>query len=309
MVVPRRRPVDDETDVGRWAISWADFLTLLFAFFVVMYGISTVNQEKYRRLSESLSQVFDRNPRPDAAEDPNRIQNPDDASGLFDGSVEVTPGDSVFIEDDTASRTARLAELRSRLSSDLDGLFEEGQVEIDGSALWFTIEIRSSLLFEAGDVIPAIEADPLLTRIAQALSSTQNPIHVEGYTDNQPIESGQFPSNWELSAARAAAVVRILQINGLPPERLAAVGYGQYRPAYSNRTPEGQSLNRRIVIVVSRDERVRRALMATGNEGVNDQTVRSLLVPETEDPNALEQTETETGIIFRRAELGEPQDP
>ena len=307
--MPRRRPIDEDQDVNRWAISWADFLTLLFAFFVVLYGISSVNQEKYRELSESLTEIFSRNSAGSTPSDPDVVFNRQRGEGLLDGGQQITPSEFVYVDSPEGQASVRLRQLQSDLTSSLVGLFEEGQVEIDGNELWFTIEISSSLLFETGDAIPAIEADPLLSVISDYLSPTNNPIHVEGYTDDQPIRGGQFPSNWELSAARAAAVVRVLQLNGLAPERMAAVGYGEYRPAYSNRTTDGQSLNRRIVIVVSRDERVERAVTASGNNAVSEETVKSLLVPEPiVDDNALEQIDTGTGIIFRRALIEEVQE-
>lgn len=307
--MPRRRPVDEDPDVNRWAISWADFLTLLFAFFVVLYGISSVNQEKYRQLSESLTEIFSRNPAGSRPSDTNVVYSRQTGEGLLDGGQQITPSESVYVDSPEGQASLRLRQLQSDLTSSLVDLFEEGQVEIDGNELWFTIEISSSLLFETGDAIPAIESDPLLSVISDYLSPTNNPIHVEGYTDDQPIQSDQFPSNWELSAARAAAVVRVLQLNGLAPERMAAVGYGEYRPAYSNLSTDGQSLNRRIVIVVSRDERVERAVVALGSNGVSEETVKSLLVPEpiVED-NALEQIDTGTGIIFRRALIEEVQE-
>jgi len=158
-------------------------------------------------------------------------------------------------------------------------------------------------------VIPAIEADPLIRRIADQLRGLSNPIHVEGYTDNTPVSGQRFPSNWELSAARAAAVVRMLEMNGVNSERMAAVGFGEHKPAYSNRTEEGQRLNRRIIIVLSRDETVRQSLISTGSSGLSEKTVKTLLVPETStEPDALEQVETEAGIIFRQAEVPQAEE-
>jgi len=296
----RRRPIEDDSDLQRWMVSWADFLTLLFAFFVVMYGISSVNQDKYRQLADSLSEVFDRNQFGGGVNSQSIFDQ--SGAGILDGGQSLIQAPATFIEVDDAQATAELRELQARLTADLDGLFDAGQVEIQGGKLWFTIEIRSALLFEPGDVIPAIEADPIIAKIAEVLRSADNPIHIEGYTDNQPVSGDRFPSNWELSAARAAAVVRMLEMNGVESALMAAVGYGEFKPAYSNRTLEGQQLNRRIVVVVSRDQAVRQALIATGSGGISDLTVKTLLVPEV-DPgeDALEQVETETGVIFRQA--------
>jgi len=303
----RRRPIEDDPDLQRWMISWADFLTLLFAFFVVMYGISSVNQEKYRELADSLSEVFDRDQFGGGVSSQSVFDQ--GGAGILDGGQSLIQAPATFIEVDDAEATAAMRELQARLTADLDGIFEDGQVEVTGDTLWFAIEIRSALLFEAGDVIPAIEADPIIAKVAAELKGIPNPIHVEGYTDNQPVTTERFPSNWELSAARAAAVVRMLEMNGVDSSQMAAVGYGEYKPAYSNRTIEGQQLNRRIVIVVSRDEAVRQALIATGSGRLSDLTVKTLLVP-TSDPgeSALEQVETDTGVIFRQATVPDAEE-
>lgn len=296
----RRRPVEDDPDLQRWAISWADFLTLLFAFFVVMYGISSVNQEKYRQLADSFSEIFDREEIGGSLNSQGIFDQ--SGGGILEGGQSIVQAPATFIEVDDAEATAALRELQARLVADLDGLFDAGAVEIAGERLWIAIEIRSALLFEPGDVIPAIEADPLISRIAEQIRGLANPIHVEGYTDNTPVATERYPSNWELSSARAAAVVRMLEINGVDPSRMAAVGFGQYKPAYSNRTEQGQQLNRRIVIVISRDEAVRQSLISTGSSGLSDTTVKTLLVPEAlGEPQALEQIETDTGVIFRQA--------
>lgn len=300
--MPRRRIVEDDPDLMRWAVSWADFLTLLFAFFVVMYGISSVNQEKYRQLAESLSEIFSKETLNGGLSEEAAQQR--SGSGILEGGRSLTQNPATFIELDDAEPTEALREIQARLSADLDDVFDAGAVEISGGRLWVSIEIRSALLFEAGDVIPAIEADPLIRRIAENIAQLTNPIHVEGYTDNTPVSSALFPSNWELSAARAAAVVRMLEMNGVDASRMAAVGFGEHKPAYSNRTPEGQQLNRRIVIVLSRDEAVRQSLISTGSGGLSELTVKTLLVPEVEPAaDALEQVETEAGVIFRQAEM------
>ena len=305
--MPRRRPIEDDPDLIRWAVSWADFLTLLFAFFVVMYGISSVNQEKYRQLAESLSEIFNSDRLAGELESQETVF--DGGAGILPGGQSVIQAPATFIDVDDAEATQALRELEARLTADLDGVFDAGLVEISGERLWIAIEIRSALLFEAGDVIPAIEADPLIRRIADQLRGLSNPIHVEGYTDNTPVLGQRFPSNWELSAARAAAVVRMLEMNGVSSERLAAVGFGEHKPAYSNRTEEGQRLNRRIIIVLSRDETVRQSLISTGSSGLSEQTVKTLLVPETStEPDALEQVETEAGIIFRQAEVPQAEE-
>ncbi|GGO85046.1 flagellar motor protein MotD [Marinobacterium nitratireducens] len=296
--MPRRRPPPDDSPQDRWVVSYADFITLLLAFFVVMYAISTVNEEKYRALSEALSGVFESGGRVAG----NGGQPLEDDLAVGDRREPEAPPIEIDAPDEARSEQLRalLDGLRRRFSPRID----DGEMKIDGNDLWITIELRAAQLFPSGSALPQIEADALLGDIAELLVGLDNPIHVEGFTDDRPIETDQFPSNWELSAARAAAVVRILALNGLAPQRMAAVGYGEYQPAYSNRTAEGRSRNRRVVVVISRDERVRRAVQAFGSQQISTDAVSELLQPEpASPPPALEQVETQSGgILYRQAE-------
>ncbi|WP_020681741.1 flagellar motor protein MotB [Marinobacterium rhizophilum] len=293
----RRHPPLDDTRQDRWVLSYADFITLLLAFFIVMYAISSVNEEKYRSISEALSGVFEgtgkpagsaaqaagtdlaigRSPRPDAP------------------AIEIDPADEKITE--------QMRSLQAQLKRRFSPQIEAGSMTIDGNDLWLSIELRASNLFGSADALPEIEADALLGQVAELLRGLENPIHVEGFTDDRPIETDLYPSNWELSAARAAAVVRILALNGVSPQRMAAVGYGEYQPAYSNRTQEGRSMNRRVLIVVSRDKRVRRVVSSFGSQQISNDTVSELLEPEEAPPlPAIEQLETDNGgVLFRRA--------
>lgn len=297
--MPRRRPPEPDAPLDRWVLSWADFLTLLFAFFVVMYAISSINEEKYKSMSEALSQVFSGPGGPKGV-------NPamEGGSGFLEGGETFEKAPAQLTGPANENETLLLNTVRAALESDFSRQVADGEIEVSGSDLWFSIELRSSLLFESGGAIPSIAADAILSRIAERLQGLENPVHVEGFTDNEPIATEQFPSNWELSAARAAAVVRLLGMNGIAPSRMAAVGYGEYQPAYSNRTEEGRRLNRRIVIVVSRDEKVRRGVLSYGSEQVSSDAVRTMLRDDRDSadvPPALEQIETEDGILFRQA--------
>ncbi len=295
--MPRRRPAEPDAPADRWVLSWADFMTLLFAFFVVMYAVSSVNEEKYRSLSEALATTFT-----GQGGAPAGVVG-GGGSGVLPGGETDSEQPAVRIAPTDQEQSRKLAQLRAQLQADFSHETFDGLVEVGGNDLWFSIELRSSLLFASGSAYPAIEADKILAQIAGRLRGLPNPIHVEGFTDNAPIDTAQFPSNWELSAARAAAVVRLLAMNGVEPQRMAAVGYGEYQPAYSNRTEQGRQLNRRIVIVVSRDEKVRRAVSSYGSHQVSADAVSSMLTePETPDePAPLEQVDTENGILFRQA--------
>jgi len=296
--MPRRRPKIEEDHRDRWVVSYADFITLLLAFFVVMYAISSLNEEKYRVLSDTLAGVF-----ADSGRAPgNTGQQVSDDLAIGDFRLPEAPPIAIDPPDPVQSDQLRalLEQLRARFSP----LIEAGEMKVDGNDLWIAIELRAARLFPSGSALPEIEADVLLGDIAELLRPLGNPLHVEGFTDNRPIDTDQYPSNWELSAARAAAVVRILALNGLAPRRMAAVGYGEYQPAYSNRTEEGRSRNRRVVIVISRDERVRRVVSAFGSQQIATDAVSELLQREpAPPPAALEQVETASGgVLYRQAE-------
>ena len=307
--MPRRQKPDDYVKHDRWVISYADFITLLFAFFVVMYAISSVNEEKYQYLTESLAGVFLGGEKPIDLAPGDGEGHSESGLGLFIGGKTDVDVPEVTISPPDQEETDILKALQEEMEVSFAKLISEGQIVITGNDLWFAIELRANYLFPSGSALPNIAADELLEKIADGIKGHANPIHVEGFTDNQRISTDAYPSNWELSAARAAAVVRVLAQFGVEPERMAAVGYGEFQPAYSNRTARGQRLNRRVLIVVSRDEKVRRAVSSFGSQQVSADAVSTILTTEeqTELPS-IEQVETEGGgIIFRRHEPETPE--
>jgi len=135
---------------------------------------------------------------------------------------------------------------------------------VRGNELWVEIELNSSLLFGSGDAMPSDMAFNIIDKVAGILKPFDNPIHVEGFTDDIPISTAQYPTNWELSSARSSSIVRMLAMEGVNPGRLASVGYGEFQPVANNATAEGRARNRRVVLVVSRNLDVRRSLTGTG---------------------------------------------
>lgn len=235
----RRRRQEEPANHERWLVSYADFITLLFAFFVVMYSISSINEGKYKVLSEAMEGIFSQ---PDKSMKPIPIgeQSP---RGTESGSG----GDGEGEEQEPLARIAE--DIRAEFSN----LLGEGQLQIRANEMWLELELSSSLLFPVADAIPRQEGFDLVEKIANILSPYDNPIQVEGFTDNVPIRTAQYPTNWELSAARAASIVRMLALDGVAPERLAAVGYGEFQPVASNDTAEGRAQNRRVVLIISRN--------------------------------------------------------
>jgi len=297
--MPRRlidnsRPGDD-----RWVLSYADFITLLFALFVVMYAVSSVNEEKYQKISDALSDRFI-NIEPEPAD--IRPQTPDILnSGFQPGQESVNSGISKYGQSSLPEGGS------SELEKLLSPLAEKGLVRVSNNKLWLEIELQSGLLFDSGRARLSGEADMLLEQLATVLNTSKSPVSVEGYTDNIPVHSDRFSSNWELSAARAATVARVLAEFGVEPRRLVASGYGEHRPLYSNRTEQGRLRNRRVMLVVARDQSIRRLVSAYGGELLSNKSIGEMLkqVPqEAETTPVIEQTETERGgILYRQADV------
>ncbi len=254
----RNRSIEQHENVDRWLVSYADFITLLFAFFVVMYAISSINEGKYRVLSDTLVAAFKTPPK---SEQPIQIGKPiDEQSGTTQTQgipkpIKVEPPQTV---DTQAQRMAQIAE---RVSQSLQPLIDKDLIKVTHNKLWVEIEINTSILFSSGSAELEIEAYTPLKKLAGVVSTLPNHIDVEGYTDNLPISTAVYPSNWELSASRAASVVHLFTREGVDPGRLAAIGYGQYRPVADNQTLTGRRQNRRVRIVILADKNARRVSM------------------------------------------------
>lgn len=255
----RRRHSEEHENHERWLVSYADFITLLFAFFVVMYSISSVNEGKYKVISQALLGVFS---------DPERSMKPIPIGD--ERPVSVTPAQPLI--KDSEQVDAGLAQVDSdplkTISDDVSAAFgdliQSNQMTVRGNELWVEIELNSSLLFGSGDAMPSDVAFEIIEKVANILKPFANPVHVEGFTDNLPIRTAQYPTNWELSSARAASIVRLLAMEGVNPARMASVGYGEYQPLTSNDTAQGRARNRRVVLVISRNLEVRRSLTGSG---------------------------------------------
>ncbi|MCG8317544.1 MAG: flagellar motor protein MotD [Pseudomonadales bacterium] len=267
----RRRHEEAHENHERWVISYADFITLLFAFFVVMYSISSVNEGKYKVLSDSLVSVFNKK-----ATGSRHLEVLDQKSGSSANRMIPLPipGDYPAMEDykysvegliDDADSPAlidgpeegeveELSKISDEIAVAFQGLISEELYTIRTTKDWIEVDIQSSVLFPSGRAQLSTEARELLTKISKVLGSYENPINVEGYTDNRPIETLQFPSNWELSSARAAAVVRLMETQEIDPKRLAAVGYGEHHPLADNESEEGRAKNRRVALIISKNK-------------------------------------------------------
>lgn len=253
-----RRQVEDESvHLERWLVSYADFITIVLAFFVVMYSISAINEGKYRILSSTLSDAFHT---PESSLDPMQVGELARADAEKSESIVELHSGSGAINPLTPTQRAsqELEDIQLGIEESFEGLINDGMISVTGNEVWVEIEMRSALLFGSGSAEPGLQAEFILTQIARLIRDHPNPVRVEGFTDNVPIRTEQYPSNWELSAARAGAAVRLLMEAGVAPARLAAVGYGEHQPIADNATEEGRSKNRRVVLVIARNEEIRR---------------------------------------------------
>ncbi|WP_372966015.1 flagellar motor protein MotD [Marinobacter sp.] len=254
----RRKSLKDESNnKERWLISYADFITLLFAFFVVMYSVSSVNEGKYKVLSETFSGVFNT---PQRSLQPVVIgEQVVTAPEQFHDAV-IPPAVTEAPQIPDVSEQDRVEALRTmadQLAMEFDDLINQGVVRLETSDSWIELNLPNSMLFSSGDAEPHYDSFKVVEKIAKVLRGRDNAVKVEGFTDNRPIRTSRFPSNWELSTARAAAISRMLTMEGIEPERLAAIGYGQYQPVARNDTEEGRRRNRRVVLLISKDASIR----------------------------------------------------
>jgi chemotaxis protein MotB len=236
-----KRPEHDNHE--RWMVSYADFITLLFAFFVVMYGISSVNEGKYKVFSVAVNQAFGSNGK------------------AGEGSAIHLSEEEMYFKSLVDRRNARLAEkqrkqnermqnLAKNLNQSMAEFVKKGQMNVSQTGRGVELEINASALFNVGEAALQAEARQTLADVARTLAAEEFAIEVEGHTDNLPISTAQFPSNWELSSARASSVVRLFIEQGIAAKRLTAKGAADNHPVLSNDTPEGRARNRRVTITV-----------------------------------------------------------
>ena len=248
----RRRHQEEHENHERWLVSYADFITLLFAFFVVMYSISSINEGKYKILSE-MTGVFNQ---PDRSIKPIPVGEERPRTTESDKSMTQDSGSS----DGDASDPLR--EITRNISDAFGDLIKDEQMTVRGNELWVEIELNSSLLFPSGDAIPANEAFTIIEKVAKILAPTKTRCtwKVSPITCRSARRT-ILPTG---SCLRAASIVRMLSMDGVNPARLAAVGYGEFQPVADNATAEGRGRNRRVVLVISRNL-TRRAVSGVGS--------------------------------------------
>ncbi|MEP7205408.1 MAG: flagellar motor protein MotD [Casimicrobiaceae bacterium] len=243
----QRAAEDEEPNHERWLVSYADFITLLFAFFVVMYAISTLNEGKYRVLSDALNQAF--------RHDPVVSAQTSGIAPINRTSAGPPPLRPIIRAPDPLRRAQqqKLLNLADRITEALKPLVQSGQVRLTRLPRGLAVEISASVLFAPAQATLQPESVEALRAVAQVIADTDNALQVEGHTDNMPMASAQYPSNWELSAARASSVVRVFIGYGVAANRLTAIGYADNRPVEHNDTPEHRGRNRRVTLLILAD--------------------------------------------------------
>jgi len=252
----RRRAAEHENH-ERWLVSYADFITLLFAFFVVMFASTQADKQKAKAVSESVKEALEH--------------------GEFSAAISTVLGRGKHENSRTAPNADRvnqsenlkppppspaaaphpgdLAKSLEQLQQALAAEIAAGKIGLKLEPRGLVISLREAAFFASGDDAVAPASVDMLAKIAAQTQDISNPVRLEGHTDSIPIHNSRFRSNWELSSARAIAMMELLrQRFNLPPERMSVAGYAENAPVDSNDTPEGRAHNRRVDLVVLSEE-------------------------------------------------------
>jgi len=310
----RKKRHEEHANHEAWAIPYGDLITLLLAFFVVMYAISSINEGKFRVLSDSLQAAFRGTPKtlepvqvgqktrgsgadirmtivrqsmiegqPREMLETIHVDNSGDAgagSAPYPGAGRTGHAQPTPLDHPVAQQLQRVAD---ELQEALQELVAANLVAVRRHEFWLEVEVKTDILFASGVATLSDKAIPALDALANTLVKYPNPVRVEGHTDNQRINTRFYPSNWELSAARAASVVHRFAKAGIAPARLSVIGFGEFRPAQDNKTRLGRDANRRVVIVILAGEG---APAPADAAGYSDPAMPDTLVPPEMPPMA-----------------------
>jgi chemotaxis protein MotB len=254
----RKQKHEDHVNHEAWAIPYGDLVTLLFALFTVMYAMSSVNEGKFRVLSDAMIAAFNGAPK---SMRPMNLGEPEPGKGGDKPLIGITPTALIKvkgIEDSPhpvaapvpADVPGSLIRMEREVQNAMRALIDAKLITVRRENMWLEIEINTDILFSSGSGAFSTSAEPVLDKLAEVLKPFPNPIRVEGHTDDRPIHTAAFPSNWELSAARAASVVHQFTAQGIDPLRLEIVGFGQFHPRQANTSAEGRNANRRVAVLV-----------------------------------------------------------
>lgn len=234
--------------INRWVISYADFVTMLLALFMVMFATTSMGDTKVKDVNKSIQKVFSAQSvqQKENNENVKNIEEKQDTQSQLDntGKTLLEGGDGILDSGQLIEEFKKDIELNS-------------SIKVLKEPRGVVIRLNDTMLFDQGSAIIKPEAMATLDRIAASLDKFKNPIVIEGHTDSMPIRNKKYPSNWELSTSRATNIIKYLtEKYKFPPSRLSAVGYGEYMPIEKNDTPQGRAKNRRVdIIILSSDKK------------------------------------------------------
>jgi chemotaxis protein MotB len=244
----RKRKSKSHVSHERWLVSYADFITLMFAFFVVLFATSQADKKKQAEVSQAIDQAF----RTLGLFEPAKV-DPHAKAMAMSADEAAVPVNLVLGDELAASPAVKedLARLKHELEGKLSNQIAQHVVALHIGRDGLVISLREAGFYDSGSAVPHASSMPSLDSIAETLKASPYDIRIEGHTDNVPIHTGQFDSNWELSTARATKLTRIfVEQHGFRPARLSASGYAEFHPVATNDTAEGRSENRRVDIIV-----------------------------------------------------------
>ena len=239
----RRRFHDAHPNHERWLVSYADFITLMFAFFVVMFASSHADKERVQQFSEAMSKALDE----------GRISAR--VLQMLGGAPAHRPSGNGWLdsgrERKPAEKLAELTPAMKQLTGELQDEIRKGKLHIALEPRGLVISLKEAAFFPSGDATVTPDGYPTISRLAETIRRLPNPVRLEGHTDAIPIRNGRFASNWHLSAGRSIAMLELLKDRfEIPAARLAAVGYAETIPVDTNDTPEGRAKNRRVDVTI-----------------------------------------------------------
>ena len=261
--MPKKQEAEKENN-ERWLVTYSDLITLLLIFFIVLYSMSQINAQKFVEFSQSMAIVFGQTGR----------------SGVLDGGRSVIPSEQA-----TYKQRHNMMNTREQIRRMIAQMGLEGKITVREEQRGLVISVKDTVFFYAGSADLGLRAREVISKVGSLLSGLPNSIRIEGHTDNIPIHTAKFYSNWELSTARATNVLHyMIQAASISPDRLSAAGYAEFKPVAPNDSDSGRAANRRVDIVLLGDdfEKFEPAADNTKNASNDDSHVTSnFTIPDT----------------------------
>lgn len=247
--VARKKKIPEHVNHERWLVSYADFITLLFAFFVVMFATSQTDKGKAQQVSESVKRALEGEKMSAILQ--AVLGGTIDDRGKGNAMMRGPGGAQKAPEEKKDQKLAELLPSLKVLTEELKKEIESGQIQINMQPRGLVVSFNQATLFPSGEDVVSPNAYEGLSKVAAAIVRLPNPVRLEGHTDSLPIRTARFRSNWELSAARSIALMDMLSGRfGVPADRMSIAGYADTAPIASNETEEGRARNRRVDIIV-----------------------------------------------------------